>query len=76
MAERKTWCPKCGPDVEVYNDGDCRHCHSRAVGKGADQAHMLKEIVDRRIQEDNRKRARDEKDRQDYDGEDGGSPFY
>ena len=37
-----TWCPVCGPYVEVDEDGDCAACGATATGEGADQAmHIL-----------------------------------
>lgn len=33
-----TWCPECGPHVEVYVHGCCVTCGANAVGPGADAA--------------------------------------
>lgn len=35
----KTWCPQCGPDVSVDEDGCCAVCGADATGDGADLAH-------------------------------------
>jgi len=32
----KTWCPGCGPGVEVDDDGFCTECESIAIGHGVD----------------------------------------
>ena len=39
MSETKTWCPQCGPDVDVDEDGCCGACGADATGDGADRAH-------------------------------------
>ena len=61
--------------MEVYEDGCCRRCHSRATGKGADEAHLCKRLLEERIRKENLAREQDAKDRHEYEGEDGGSPF-
>ena len=39
MSETKTWCPQCGPGVDVDEDGCCGACGADATGAGADEAH-------------------------------------
>jgi hypothetical protein len=39
MPSRFTWCPECGPDVAVDEDGCCTTCGNGATGPGADAAH-------------------------------------
>ncbi|MCP3961339.1 MAG: hypothetical protein GY719_26120 [bacterium] len=34
-----SWCPGCGPDVEVYEDGCCG-CGADARGPGANEVHL------------------------------------
>ena len=40
-----TWCPQCGADVRVDEDGCCQGCGADAVGEGADEAHSLRKLV-------------------------------
>jgi uncharacterized Zn finger protein (UPF0148 family) len=35
----KTWCPQCGPDVHIDEDGCCAMCGADAAGDGVDEAH-------------------------------------
>jgi len=44
---RHTWCPQCGPDVDVDEDGCCDVCGADAVGPGADGAWQAKEEAER-----------------------------
>ena len=45
-----SWCPQCGPDVSVDEDGCCQGCGCDAVGEGAEEAlkqrEQLKVCVD------------------------------
>lgn len=34
-----SWCPQCGSNVSVDEDGCCNSCGCSAVGQGADEAH-------------------------------------
>lgn len=34
-----SWCPQCGSNVSVDEDGCCNACGCSAVGQGADEAH-------------------------------------
>ncbi len=36
-----SWCPECGPNVMVDEDGCCQMCGSTAMGPGATKAHDL-----------------------------------
>lgn len=38
-SEILTWCPECGPDVEIDEDGCCVSCGCGATGAGVDAAH-------------------------------------
>ena len=40
-----TWCPQCGPDVRVDEDGCCALCGADAMGAGADEADRLRARV-------------------------------
>lgn len=37
--QQKTWCPICGPNISVDEDGLCMTCGATATGEGADLAH-------------------------------------
>lgn len=51
MAEHScSWCPSCGPDVAIDEDGCCAMCGADAVGEGADYAGSLLQIVQRAFQ--------------------------
>lgn len=39
MACLGSWCPECGSNVSVDEDGCCNACGCSAVGAGADEAH-------------------------------------
>lgn len=41
-----SWCPQCGPDVGVDEDGCCATCGATAVGDGADTALKLRALVE------------------------------
>ena len=41
-----SWCPQCGPNVEVDEDGCCAGCGATAMGPGADGAHKLKRTLE------------------------------
>lgn len=34
-----SWCPQCGSNVSVDEDGCCNACGCWAVGQGSDEAH-------------------------------------
>jgi len=36
-----TWCPECGPDMDVDEDGCCVQCGATATGPWADKAHAM-----------------------------------
>lgn len=38
---KNTWCPECGPCVELDIDYCCINCGSRCTGPGAEQATLL-----------------------------------
>jgi len=47
-----SWCPQCGPDVKVDEDGCCVHCGCDCTGEGAELAlrharhiHLLHEAI-------------------------------
>ena len=44
-SEGRSWCPKCGPNVMVDEDGCCLGCESEATGDGADVAHIYRDKV-------------------------------
>lgn len=41
-----SWCPQCGPNVEVDEDGCCAGCGATAMGPGADGAHKIKRALE------------------------------
>ena len=41
-----SWCPQCGPDVSVDEDGCCLMCGCDAVGAGAETALRLRAARD------------------------------
>lgn len=48
MMDRGSWCPQCGPDVTVDEDGCCVTCGATATGDGADAVLAMRaEIVER-----------------------------
>ena len=40
-----TWCPECGPKVDINEDGCCVTCGASATGRGAVTAHLA--IIER-----------------------------
>ena len=40
-----TWCPECGHDVKVDEEGLCLMCGCTAVGKGANQAILTRTLL-------------------------------
>lgn len=38
----KPWCPQCGFDVDVDEDGCCTTCGATATGQGADTAQKIR----------------------------------
>ena len=51
---KNTWCPECGPCVELDIDYCCINCGSRCTGPGAEQATLLRaelETAKSKIQE-------------------------
>lgn len=43
-----SWCPQCGSNVSVDEDGCCNSCGCSAVGQGADEAHTtIADLSDR-----------------------------
>lgn len=41
-----SWCPQCGPDVSIDEDGCCAICGADATGEGAERALALREQRD------------------------------
>jgi len=40
-----SWCPQCGPDVKVDEDGCCIHCGCDCTGDGAELALNYEKLV-------------------------------
>jgi len=40
-----TFCPECGPGVNVDNDGCCVHCGATATGKAVDCLYVRYRII-------------------------------
>ena len=40
-----SWCPQCGPDVRVDEEGLCNSCGSTAIGDGAERAAKLRKLL-------------------------------
>jgi hypothetical protein len=38
----ETWCPQCGADVDIDEDGCCQSCGADAIGEGASDAHSAR----------------------------------
>ena len=47
MSDREaTFCPECGPDVEIDEEGCCLTCGATAVGSAAKDIARLQAVVD------------------------------